>query len=94
MPSGRGEAAPAGLRRAPRPPPPLASTHHTRKATPRTSPIAPCTFVRVALLAFSLITIAGGGAAASPTEAARAECWTSGGVTACLGDIIIADRVP
>ena len=60
-----------------------------------TNLIAPRNFVRVALLAFSLITLGAGAlAAASPTEAARAECWTSGGVTVCMGEVIIVDRVP
>ena len=60
-----------------------------------TNLIAPRNFVRVALLAFSLITLAGGAAAAAnPAEAARAECWTSGGVTVCMGEVVIINRVP
>ncbi len=60
-----------------------------------TNLIAPRNFVRVALLAFSLITLGGASlAAANPASAAMPECSTSGGVTVCLGEIIIIERVP
>ncbi len=60
-----------------------------------TNLIAPRNFVRVALLAFGLTVLAGGAAAAgNPTEAAVKECSTSGGVTVCVGPVVIVDRVP
>ncbi len=60
-----------------------------------TNLIAPRNFVRVALLAFGLITLAGGAAAtANLAEAAARECSTSGRVTVCMGPIVIVDRVP
>jgi hypothetical protein len=57
--------------------------------------IAPRNFVRVALLTFGLIILGGGSlAAANPASAAVPECSTSGGITVCMGEVIIISRVP
>ncbi len=60
-----------------------------------TSRIAPRSFPRTAVAAVAAVVLfASTLAAANPTAAAAPECSTSGGVTVCMGEIIIISRVP
>ncbi len=60
-----------------------------------TSQFAPRNFPRIATLTVAAIALAAGTlASANPAAAAEKQCSTSGGVTVCMGPIVIIDRVP